>query len=270
MNARSLLLSFLVAALFTTTLPAAQAGDALSSMPGTAARPTIVLVHGAFADASSWNGITTALAAKGYPVLSIANPLRGVGSDSEYAANVLRAVKGPAVLVGHSYGGMIISKAAEGNPEVKALVFVAALTPDEGETVSGLANKFPGSTLGSALADPLPLVAGGTELSIRQDKFREQFAADVAPSQAAAMAVVQRPVTVAALNEAASGVAWKRVPSYFVYGTADRNIPLEALRFMAKRAQGKRIVEVPGASHVVMVSHPEAVVKLIEEAARNR
>lgn len=270
MNAKRLLLSLSVAGLFTAVLPIVQAGDLRTTTPTVAARPTIVLVHGAFADASSWNGVTKALAAKGYPVLSIANPLRGVGSDSEYTASVLRAVKGPTVLVGHSYGGMIISKAAEGNAGVKALVFVAALTPDDGETVSGLANKFPGSTLGDALAEPLPLADGGVELSIRQDKFREQFAADVAPAQAAAMAVAQRPVKVAALNEAASGVAWKRVPSYFVYGTADRNIPLEALRFMAKRAQGRHIVEVPGASHVVMVSHPEAVVKLIEEAAGNR
>jgi pimeloyl-ACP methyl ester carboxylesterase len=270
MIAKKILFSLSLAASFAAVIPAAQAGTAPASAPGAAARPTIVLVHGAFADASSWNGVTKALAAKGYPVLSIANPLRGVGSDSQYAASVLRAVKGPTVLVGHSYGGMIISQAAEGNSDVKALVYVAALTPEQGETVSGLANKFPGSTLGEALADPVPLADGGQELSIRQDKFRQQFAADVAPPQAAAMAVAQRPVTVAALNDAATGAAWKHIPSYFVYGTADRNIPLEALRFMARRAQGKDIVEVPGASHVVMVSHPEAVVKLIEEAAGMR
>lgn len=270
MNANKLLLSLSLSASFATVLPAAHAGAALTASRPTAARPTIVLVHGAFADASGWNGVTAALTAKGYPVLSIANPLRGVASDAGYAASVMRAVKGPAVLVGHSYGGMIISKAAEGNPDVRALVFVAALAPDEGETVSGLANKFPGSTLGEALAEPVPLADGGTELTIRQDKFRQQFAADVALSQAAAMAVSQRPVMVAALNEAATGAAWKRIPSYFVYGTADRNIPLAALRFMARRAQGKNIVEVPGGSHVVMVSHPEVVVKLIEEAAGNR
>jgi pimeloyl-ACP methyl ester carboxylesterase len=276
MNAKKLLLSLSVAAscgasFATPSAIAAPAAEAqLTAVQGSTARPTIVLVHGAFADAGSWNGVTKALSAKGYPVLSIANPLRGVASDAAYTASVLRAVKGPLVLVGHSYGGMVISKAAEGNPDVKALVYVAALTPEQGETVAGLAGKFPGGTLDAALAEPVSLGDGGKELYIRQDKFRQQFAADVAPQQAAAMAVAQRPVTVAALNEAATGAAWKQLPSYFVYGTADRNIPLQALRFMAERAHGKDIVEVKGASHVVMVSHPEAVAKLIEEAAGQR
>jgi pimeloyl-ACP methyl ester carboxylesterase len=201
-------------------------------------------------------------------VLSVANPLRSVGNDAQYATSVIGAVKGPLVLVGHSYGGMVISKAAEGNPEVKALVYVAAFAPEQGETVAGLAGKFPGGTLGDALADPVALADGSKELYIRQDKFHQQFAADVAPKQAALMAAGQRPVTVAALNEAASGSAWKQLPSYFVYGTADKNIPLEGLRFMARRANPKDVVEVKGASHVVMVSHPDAVAKVIEEAAQ--
>lgn len=266
MIAKKLLLSLSAAASFVAVLPAAHAG-ALTAIQS---RPTIVLVHGAFADASSWNGVTKALAAKGYTVLSIANPLRGVGSDAQYTANVLQSLKGPIVLVGHSYGGMVISRAAVGNPDVKALVFVAALSPEEGETVAGLAGKFPGGTLDTALADPVSLADGSEELYIRQDKFRQQFAADVAPQQAVVMAVAQRPVTVAALNEKATGEAWKQLPSYFVYGTADHNLPLQTLRFMAERAHGKDIVEVKGASHVVMVSHPEAVARLIEEAAANR
>lgn len=270
MNAKTLLLSLAIATSFGATLPAARADTAITAVQGTPARPTIVLVHGAFADAGSWNGVTKALSAKGYPVLSIANPLRSVAGDAQYAASVLQSVKGPVVLVGHSYGGMVISKAAENNPEVKALVYVAALSPDQGETVAGLAGKFPGGTLDTALADPVTLADGGKDLYIRQDKFRQQFAADVAPPQAAAMAVAQRPVTAAALNEPATGAAWKQVPSYFVYGTADRNIPLQALRFMAERAQARDVVEVKGASHVVMVSHPEAVAKLIEEAAGSR
>jgi pimeloyl-ACP methyl ester carboxylesterase len=270
MIAKKLLLSLSVAASFGAVLPAARAEASITAVQGTAARPTIVLVHGAFADAGSWSGVTKALSAKGYPVLSIANPLRGVASDAQYTASVLHAVKGPVVLVGHSYGGMVISRASQANPGVKALVYVAALSPEQGETVAGLAGKFPGGTLDTALADPVPLADGGKELYIRQSKFRQQFAADVAPQQAAAMAAAQRPVTVAALNEAATGDAWKQLPSYFVYGTADRNIPLQALRFMAGRAHAKDIVEVKGASHVVMVSHPEAVAKLIEEAAGNR
>lgn len=270
MNAKKLLLALSIATSFAATLPAARAAASVTAVQGTAARPTIVLVHGAFADGGSWNGVAKALSAKGYPVLSIANPLRSLAGDAQYAAGVLRTVKGPIVLVGHSYGGMVISKAAEGNPEVKALVYVAALTPEPGETVAGLAGKFPGGTLGAALADPVSLADGGQELYIRQDKFRQQFAADVAPQLAAAMAAAQRPVTVAALNEAATGAAWKQLPAYFVYGTADRNLPLRALRFMAERAHGKDIVEVKGASHVVMVSHPDAVAKLIEEAAGQR
>lgn len=245
----------------------AHAQAPLTAVEGTAGKPTIVLVHGAFADAGSWDGVTRKLAADGYPVLSLANPLRGVGSDARYAASLIAAIKGPVILVGHSYGGMVISEAAEGHPEVKALVYVAALAPEQGETVAGLAGKFPGSTLGGALADPVPLADGGQDLYVRQDKFPQQFAADLPPRQAALMAAAQRPVTVAALNEAATGAAWKQLPSYFVYGTADRNLPLDALRFMARRAHAKDVVEVKGGSHLVMVSHPDAVAKLIEEAA---
>ena len=270
MIAKKLLVSLSVAASFAAALPAAWAEGSVTAVAGTAALPTIVLVHGAFADATSWNGVAKALSAKGYPVLSIANPLRSVAGDAQYTASVLHGIKGPVVLVGHSYGGMVISQAAEGNSDVKALVYVAALTPEQGETVAGLAGIFPGGTLDTALADPVSLADGGKELYIRQDKFRLQFAADVAPQQAAAMAVAQRPVTVAALNEPATGAAWKQLPSYFVYGTADRNIPRQALHFMAERAHAKDIVEVKGASHVVMVSHPDVVAKLIEEAATNR
>ncbi|WNG40685.1 alpha/beta hydrolase [Archangium violaceum] len=265
---KNLLLSLAASSVLVAVVPTAHAEAPITAVQGTVAKPTIVLIHGAFADSSSWDGVAKKLTAKGYPVLSVANPLRSVGNDAQYAASVLGAIKGPLVLVGHSYGGMVISKAAEGNPEVKALVYVAAFAPEQGETVAGLAGKFPGGTLGDALADPVALADGGKELYIRQDKFHQQFAADVAPKQAALMAAGQRPVTMAALNEAASGSAWKQLPSYFVYGTADKNIPLEGLRFMAKRANPKDVVEVKGASHVVMVSHPDAVAKVIEEAAQ--
>jgi pimeloyl-ACP methyl ester carboxylesterase len=270
MNTKKLLISVAASAALAASLPMAHAEASITAVAGTATKPTIVLIHGAFADSSSWDGVAKKLNAKGYPVLSVANPLRGVANDAQYAASVIGAVKGPLVLVGHSYGGMVISQAAEGNPAVKALVYVAALAPEQGETTAGLASKFPGGTLGEALADPVNLPDGGKELYIRQDKFATQFAADVAPRQAALMAAGQRPVTVAALNEAATGSAWKQLPSYFVYGTADKNIPLEGLRFMAKRANAKDVVEVKGASHVVMVSHPDAVAKVIEEAAGSK
>lgn len=270
MTAKKLLISIAASASFAAVLPLAHAEAPITSIRGTIAKPTIVLVHGAFADSSSWDGVAKKLTAHGYPVLSVANPLRGIANDAQYAASVIGAVKGPLVLVGHSYGGMVISKAAEGNPEVKALVYVAAFAPEQGETVAGLAGKFPGGTFGDALADPVTLADGGKDLYIRQDKFAQQFAADVPPRQAALMAAGQRPVTVAALNEASNGAAWKQLPSYFVYGTADKNIPVEALRFMAKRASAKDVVEVKGASHVVMVSRPDAVAKVIEEAAGNK
>ncbi|GAB2859227.1 alpha/beta hydrolase [Pseudoduganella ginsengisoli] len=267
MNATKLLsaITFAVSAAFAA-LPQAHAEGSITAAQGTPAKPTIVFVHGAFADSSSWDGVAKKLAGKGYPVLSVANPLRGVGADARYAANVIQSVKGPVVLVGHSYGGMVISKAAENNPDVKALVYVAAFAPEQGETVAGLAHKFPGSTLGQALADPVSL-DDGKDLYIRQDKFRAQFAADVPAPQAALMAAGQRPIAVAALEEPATGTAWKQLPSYFVYGSGDRNIPSEAFRFMAQRAGAKDVREVKGASHVVMVSHPDVVAQVIEEAA---
>lgn len=270
MKIKQLAASMTAAAALVAGASLAHAGVPIATAQKASARPTVVLIHGAFADSGSWDGVAQRLVAQGYPVLNLANPLRGVGSDAQYAASVIRSVKGPLVLVGHSYGGMVISEAAEGDPEVKALVYVAALAPEPGETVAGLAGKFPGSTLGSALADPVTLPDGGKELYVRQDRFPQQFAADVPLRRAALLAADQRPVTAAALTEAATGAAWKQLPSYFVYGTADRNLPLQALRFMAKRAGARDVVEVKGASHLVMVSHPDAVTRVIEEAARSQ
>ncbi|WNL44272.1 alpha/beta hydrolase [Dyella sp. BiH032] len=228
----------------------------------------IVLVHGAFADGSSWNDVARILRKDGYFVIAAANPLRGVKSDGQYVASLVGALKGPVVLVGHSYGGSVITEAANGRPNVKALVYVSAFSPDTGETVAGLAGKFPGSTLGQALAPAVTLPDGSKDLYILQDKFRAQFAADVPAPQAALMAVTQRPVTEAALNEPSGEAAWKTLPSWHIYGSADKNIPPEAMAFMAMRAHARDVVVVKGASHVVMVSHPDAVARLIEEAAK--
>ncbi|MED7666470.1 alpha/beta hydrolase [Pseudomonas moraviensis subsp. stanleyae] len=230
-------------------------------------KPTVVLVHGAFADSSSWNGVVKILEKDGYPVIAAANPLRSVKSDAQSVADVLASVKTPVVLVGHSYGGPVISEAAYGNANVKALVYVAAFAPEKGETAAELSGRFPGSTLGPTLSAPVELADGGKDLYIQQDKFHEQFAADVSPADAKLMAATQRPVTVAALNEAATEPAWKTVPSYFVYGDQDKNIPAQALAFMAERAHSRQTVVVKGASHVVMVSNPKAVASLIETAA---
>ncbi|MBV1854365.1 alpha/beta fold hydrolase [Catellatospora tritici] len=230
-------------------------------------KPTIVLVHGAFADSSSWNGVIPLLQAQGYQVVAAPNDLRGVQSDADEVAAILKSIPGPIVLVGHSYGGNVITNAAEGNPNVKALVYVAAFAPEVGETALGLTGKFPGSTLSSALAKPVPLPGGGNDMFIDQAKFHDQFAADVPTAQAALMGIGQRPVTDTALNEPSKNAAWKNIPSWFVYGTADKNIPPQAHAFMAQRAAAKETVVVDGASHVVMVSHPDQVAKVIENAA---
>lgn len=230
--------------------------------------PTIVLVHGAFADASSWNGVIEILQKNGYHVAAAANPLRSVASDAAYVSDVLGSIEGPIILVGHSYGGAVISAAANGHANVKSLVYVGAFAPDAGESAAELSGKFPGGTLGSALAAPVQLADGGADLYIDQAKFHQQFAHDLPAGQAALMAAGQRPITEAALNEKAGEPAWKTLPSWFVYGDGDKNIPAAALGFMAERAGSKRTVVIEGASHVVMISQPQAVSDVIEEAAR--
>jgi pimeloyl-ACP methyl ester carboxylesterase len=230
-------------------------------------KPTIVLVHGAFSDSSSWNLVVSRLKKHGYPVVAVANPLRGVRSDGEYVAGVVKNIKSAVVLVGHSYGGSVISEAAADASNVKSLVFVAAFAPAAGESAVELSGKNPGSTLGPALAEPVALPDGVKDLYIDQQKFPEQFAADVPLASARLMAVAQRPITDAALAEPASKAAWQTTPSWFVYGGADRNIPAVTLQWMAERAKSKRTVVVKGASHVVMISHPGEVSKLIEAAA---
>jgi pimeloyl-ACP methyl ester carboxylesterase len=232
-------------------------------------KPTIVLVHGAFAESASWNKVVTRLLAKGYPAIAVANPLRGLRNDSDYVAAVFHGIKGPVVAVGHSYGGSVITDAAASSPNVKALVFVAGVAPDKGESVSALVGRFPGSTLGPTLAAPVALPGGGKDLYIQQDKFPAQFAADVPKTEAKLMAVTQRPVPESALNEPSGPAAWRKVPSWFIFGSADRNIPKTAHRFMAQRASAKETIEIAGASHVVMMSHPNEVAALIRKAAES-
>jgi pimeloyl-ACP methyl ester carboxylesterase len=230
-------------------------------------KPTIVLVHGAFAESSSWNPVITELVAKGYVTIAVANPLRSVKSDAAYVASVLGAITGPVVLVGHSYGGAVITNAATGKANVKALVYVAAFAPDNGETAFELSARFPGSTLGAALAPPVVLADGGKDLYIEQAKLHAQFAADLPAAMATQMAATQRPVTEAALTEPSGEPAWKSIPSWFIYGEQDRNIPAAVLAFMAKRAGAKKSVPIPGASHVVMLSHAKEVARFIEDVA---
>ena len=224
-------------------------------------------MHGAFAESSSWNRVTAKLLAKGYPVVAVANPLRSVKGDAGYLASLIDSIAGPTVLVGHSYGGTVITVAATGKSNVKALVYVSGLAPDLGETASGLVGKFPGSTLGPTLAPPVMLADGGKDLYILQEKFHAQFAADLPENEARLMATTQRPIPEAAFNEPAGAPAWKTIPSWFLYGSLDKNVPPAVHAFMAKRAGAKEIVEIKGSSHVVMMSHPDALVKLIDDAA---
>jgi pimeloyl-ACP methyl ester carboxylesterase len=228
---------------------------------------TIVLVHGAFAGSSSWNPVIAKLSKDGYPVIAAANPLRSLKTDADYVARIVASVHGPVVLVGHSYGGEVISMAAYGAENVKGLVFVAGLAPDEGESAGSLGEKFPTGTLGQALGPPIPQADGAMDIYIVQSKYWSQFAADVPRAAAIEMAATQRPITQGALGEPAGAGAWKTVPSWFIWGSADKNIPSALHAFMAKRAAAKEAVEVKGASHVVMISHPSEVTAMIERAA---
>lgn len=230
-------------------------------------KPTVVLVHGAFAESASWNGVLARLQEQNIPAVAVANPLRSVHGDAAYVRDVTASIEGPVVLVGHSYGGFVITEAAAANPEVAALVYVCAFAPDHRENAFELSGRFPGSTLGDAVA-LYPLSVGGNDLVIRQDVFAEQFAADVPREQAALMAATQRPVAQAALLEGlpTDKPGWMTQPSWFVFSDQDRNIPVALHRYMARRADARGIREVAGASHALGVSNPAAVASSIVEA----
>lgn len=228
--------------------------------------PTIVLVHGAFAESASWDGVIKRLLAEGFPAVAVANPLRGVRSDADYLRATLAGIQGDIVLVGHSYGGMIISNGGGGNPAVKALVFVGAFAPEAGESALELSGKFPGSTLGNVL-NPVKLPDGTTDLYIQQEHYHHQFSADSSAEDAAVWAVTQRPATDAALGEASGEPAWKTIPSWFLFGSDDLNIPAAVHRFMAERAGSRRTVELEGGSHTVAIPEAAKLVELIKEAA---
>jgi pimeloyl-ACP methyl ester carboxylesterase len=237
----------------------------MSLGPRSTGKPAIVLIHGAFAESSSWNGVIDLLLDDGLSVLAVANPLRGVKSDSDYLRGVLDGIAGDIVLVGHSYGGTLISNAATGNDRVKALVFVGGYAPDAGETAASLSGRYEGGTLGETLA-AFDLPDGDKDLYILQDKYRAQFAADVPEKEAARMAATQRPIVESALNEESGAPAWKTIPSWFLFGELDKNIPVAAHRFMAERAGSRRTEEIAGGSHSVGIPEAPAVADMIREA----
>ncbi|HEY7256992.1 MAG TPA: alpha/beta hydrolase [Solirubrobacterales bacterium] len=230
--------------------------------------PTVVLVHGAFADGSSWNAVIERLLARGVKVKAPANPLRGISIDSAYTAGVFDQTPGPVLAVGHSYGGAVISNAAKQAKNVIGLVYVAAFATEEGESLGEATARSEVAVLSSAqVPQHYPSADGGepaVEFAIDPGKFQDAFAADLPAEQTALMSATQRPVAELAFSEANGPPAWKDLPSWAVVATADRAAGADVVRSMAERA-GATITEVDS-SHVVMLSHPEAVTNVILEA----
>jgi len=226
-------------------------------------KPTIILVHGAFGDASSWRGVFDLLDGGEYSLLAAALPLRGVVSDVAYLEAVIDQLDGPVVLVGHSYAGCVITVAGVSD-KVAALVYIDAFMPDKGESITDLQARFPSLAMGNFLQSR-PLSDGSVELSVDPDRFHDIFCADVPDDVAAFMAHAQRPLVVTAFEEPATAAAWRTKPSWGVFGTADQPIAPELHRFSYGRA-GSTVTEIEGASHFPMVSKPEVVAGVIRDA----
>ena len=271
---RRSLLRIIIAAIFI--LPMLFVGvsaRAQASMANNSAQ-TIVLVHGAWADSAGWSGVTARLQADGYKVWAVPNPLRGVSPDAAYVASALSTISGPIVLVAHSYGGFVITNAATGNPNVKALVYIDGFAPDEGETGFGILGMPPppGQSASCVSPDVLNFVPypgapeGDFDLYIKQEAYPSCFANTIPAKQAAVLAASQRPITFSAGVEPSGPPAWKTIPSWYLVGKLDKVIPLYVQMFMAERANAQ-IVQVE-APHPSMISNPKAVADLIETAAR--
>ena len=236
-------------------------------------KPSIVLIHGAWADGSSWSGVIQRLQERGYTVYAPPNPLRGLTSDSAYIASFLQTISGPIILVGHSYGGAVITNAATGNPNVKALVYIDAFAPDQGESLASLSSvpPPPGQSPSCLSGDPtsvfnfVPLTGGDVDLYVKPSLFPSCFANDLPPKEGAVLASAQRAFALTALPQPSGVPAWKTIPSFYLVGTIDNVIPPFAQLFMAQRAQAT-IVQVR-AGHLSMISHPEAVADLINRTA---
>jgi pimeloyl-ACP methyl ester carboxylesterase len=264
---KGLLVAALTAAVALVALAATSASATSSKAAHSrgAVKPTIVLVHGAWADASSWSREIKQLQADGYPVIAPANPLRGLTNDSGYIASVLAQTPGPLVVVGHSYGGAVITNAAAGNANVKALVYIDAFIPDVGEsiqTLGGAGSQIPSSIEFKGYP---PFGTNDVDVYLKADTFRQTFAGDVSPRKAAELWAAQRPLALAGLGEPATAAAWKTIPSWALIGTEDNAITPDAQRSMTARA-GSTTVEIR-ASHLSLISRPEAVTRLIERAA---
>jgi pimeloyl-ACP methyl ester carboxylesterase len=233
--------------------------------------PTIVLVHGAWDNSTGWNDVVEQLQQHGYPVIAPANPLRALASDAEYVSSILDTIEGPVVLVGHSYGGTVITNAAVGHSNVKALVYIAAFAPDEGESLLQLSSMNPGSEIGPStlIPRPYPLAGGsvGIDLYLTQEGVRTAFAADVPRRVVNQMFATQRPLAQAAFESTSGVPAWKTIPSWYLVASEDRTIPPATQRFMAERA-GAHTSEVRS-SHVSHISRPYHTLRIILEAAKS-
>jgi pimeloyl-ACP methyl ester carboxylesterase len=248
--------------------PAPAPSAAAPAVPAQGPKPTVVLVHGAFADASSWSGVVTRLQKQGYTVVAPALAMRGLASDSAYLASLLGQIKGPVVLAGHSYGGAVISNAATDADNVKALVYVNAFATENGEVLGNVEKGSTDSALNSALEQfTYPTGNGATAMELLVDpaKFPAVFGGDLPPEEAAELAATQRPIAASAFSEPAGPPAWKTRPSWAVVATGDKAAGTDITLAQAKRAKAT-ITELPG-SHLIMVSQPDAVTDVIVKAA---
>lgn len=256
-----------VAALTACGAPGDVSAVAPASVTATAPagpRPTVVLVHGAFEDASSWNPVVKQLQAEGYPVFAAAVPLRGVAADVGAIEGAVAAIRGPKVLVGHSYGGLLISELANRTPDVAALVYVAAFIPEAGETAGQLNSQFPGSLIGPTTTHAVD-GPEGPELYVNPESFAELFAGGLPAPEVAVSAAGQRPILASAFDEKITSAAPAGIRKYAIVAAEDKAIPPAAERFEAQRAQAV-VTEVPS-PHAVPAANPGAVVEVIHQAA---
>ncbi|MFF1688464.1 MULTISPECIES: alpha/beta fold hydrolase [unclassified Streptomyces] len=267
---RRVIVTGAAAAASAAILTPSSATAATGSGPAPGAKPTIVLVHGGFADSSCWNGVIPELQSKGYTTIAGSNPLRGIPTDAPYIGSLLDSISGPVVLVAHSMGGTVITNAAAGKSNVKALVYIAAFAPDVGETQGELIDKFPGSEVlpvSVPVSYTKPDGTTGTDLYLSKDG-QAAFAADVSTAAFRLLQATQRPFDADSFTYPTKAAAWRTIPSWGLVAGRDKAIPPAAERWMYSRAKFRKVVEVPTSSHVAMISHPKTTARLIEEAAR--
>lgn len=257
-------------ALTATALATGSAAFAETTATAGSVKPTIVFVHGGYADSSCWNATIQQLQSKGYTTICASNPLRGIPTDAPYIASLLDSISGPIVLVAHSMGGTVITNAAAGKDNVKALVYVAAFVPEVGETQGELITKFPGSEVQPvSVGVPYTKPDGTTGIDLYLSKDGQAaFAADISTSAFRVLQATQRPFDVDSFVFPTTAAAWKTIPTWALVAGQDKAIPPATQRWMYGRANARKVVEVPNSSHVVMLSNPRVVAELITDAAR--